>query len=152
AVAQAPDRLPVHLDVGDDIDLRQAFDEAPAVLLDRGPVEVPEAAAEGDQLLIAERLAAEQQHRMIVPGLDDALERGRVELAQIDAGHFGAERPAGRDHLNRPGAVSACGHGLGDRHDGHGISSDLPIEGDPPSEAYHLEPMLHIVMTAKAYC
>ncbi len=53
AVAQAADRLAVHLDVGDDVDLRQAFDETAAVLLDRRPVEIAEAAAERDQILVA---------------------------------------------------------------------------------------------------
>ena len=68
AVAEAADRRAVHLDIGDDVDLRQALDETAAGLLDRGPVEIAKAAAEGDQLLVVERLPAEQQHRMGVPG------------------------------------------------------------------------------------
>ena len=44
-----PIGLAVHLDVGDDVDFRQAFDEAATVLLDRRPVEIAEAAAERDQ-------------------------------------------------------------------------------------------------------
>ena len=55
AVAEAADRLAVHLDVGDDVDLRQPLDEAAAGLLDRRPVEIAEAAAERDQVLVAER-------------------------------------------------------------------------------------------------
>ncbi len=53
AGAEAADRLAVHHHVGDDVDFRQAFDEAPAGFLDRRPVEVAEAAAERDQVLVA---------------------------------------------------------------------------------------------------
>src|SRR5882672_6187943 len=58
-VTQAADLLPVYLDVGDNVDFRQALDKAAAVLLDRRPIEIAQAAAERDQILVAERLAAE---------------------------------------------------------------------------------------------
>ena len=62
AIPQAADRLPVHLDVGDDVDLRQALDEPAAVLLDRCPIEVSETATECNQVLVTERLTANKQH------------------------------------------------------------------------------------------
>ena len=65
--------------------LRHAFDETPAVLLDRRPVELAEPAAEGDQLRIAERLVADEHHRMRVPSLDQLRELRGIEGPQIDA-------------------------------------------------------------------
>jgi hypothetical protein len=41
AVAQAANWLPIHLDVGDDVDFRHAVDKTAAGLLDRRPVEIP---------------------------------------------------------------------------------------------------------------
>ena len=112
AVAEAADRLAVHLDVGDDVDLRQALDEAAAGLLDRRPVEIAEAAAEGDQLLVAQRLAADQHHRMLVPGVHQASERRVVEVPEIDAPHLRAERCTRRDHVERARGATACGSRL----------------------------------------
>jgi hypothetical protein len=48
AIAEAADRLAAHLDVGYNVDFRQAFDETTTVLLDRRPVEIAKAAAECD--------------------------------------------------------------------------------------------------------
>ena len=68
--------------VRDDVDLRMPLDEAPAGLLDRRPVEIAEAAAERDQVVVAERLAAEQQDLMIEPGAMDRRELCRVAAGQ----------------------------------------------------------------------
>src|SRR5262249_40517899 len=92
-------------------------DEAAAGLLDRGPVEIPQAAAEGDQLLVAERLLADQHDRMLVPGLYQARERRLVEVPETDTPHLRAERSAGRDHFDRPGGgVALRFHCNGQRH------------------------------------
>jgi hypothetical protein len=119
AVTQAADRLAVHLDVGHDVDFGHALDEAAAVLLDRRPVEVAEPAAECDQLVIVQRLAAHQKHRMRVPGTDHLRERGVVEIPEIDAPHLCAERPTSRNDLDCMGnpmslrrGFNAQGHGF----------------------------------------
>src|SRR5262249_58613700 len=85
AVAEAADRLTLHLDIRDDIDLGQALYKAAAVLLDGCMVEVAETTAECDQILIAEHLTAEQQHRMFVPGVHHAGERGGIHVTPINA-------------------------------------------------------------------
>ncbi len=117
AVAEAADRLAVHLDVGDDVDLRHPLDEAAAVLLDWGPVEVTEPAAERDQLLVAQRLTAEPHNGMLVPGLHHLHERGVVEVAEVDSPYLRAKRGTHRDHRDgrRRGVASvehscALGH------------------------------------------
>jgi hypothetical protein len=75
AGAEAADRLTVRAEhVGDDGDLRLALHEAAAVLLRRRPTEVAAAAAEGDQVVVGQRLAAEQQHGMREPGPVDGVE------------------------------------------------------------------------------
>jgi hypothetical protein len=99
--AEAADRLAVHGDVGHDVDLGQPVDEAPARLLNRRPVEVAEAAAECDEILIAERLAADQKDLMVVPGSLERREPRRVEIFQVDVPYLGAERGSGRNHVDR---------------------------------------------------
>src|SRR5262249_46061076 len=100
AVAEAADRLAVHLDVGNDVNLREALDETAARFLDRRPIEFPEAAAEGDQLLITERLIADQHHCILLPRLNEPRESGLAERPEIDAPHLSAERSIGRDHVD----------------------------------------------------
>ena len=98
AGAQAADRLSVHHHVGNHVDLRHAFDEAPAGFLDRGPVELAEAPAERHQIGVAEPLVADEDHRMLVPGAGDPREHGVTQIAEIDSADFGAERcPRGND-------------------------------------------------------
>ena len=110
AVAEATDGLAVHLDVGDDVNLRQALDEAAPGLLDGRPVEIAQAVAERDQFMIVEPLIANQHHGVIVPGLHDARERRFVKTPEVDAPDFGAERRAGWDHLDRTGGTAlGCG-------------------------------------------
>jgi hypothetical protein len=108
AGSQAADRFAVHHHIGHDIDLGQAFDEPAARFLHRRPVEIAEAAAEADQVLVAQRLAAHQDHLMLVPG---ALERGKLRLVerfQVDAPQLGAKRGAGRNDVDRIAAGVAC--------------------------------------------
>jgi hypothetical protein len=99
AVAQAADRFAVHLDVGDDPDLRQALDNIAASILDRRPVEITQPATKCYQLLIAQRLAGEKQHRVVVPSLHDACERDVFQVLKIDAFHSGAQRCAGGNYV-----------------------------------------------------
>ncbi|HEY3159130.1 MAG TPA: DASS family sodium-coupled anion symporter [Vicinamibacterales bacterium] len=98
--AEAADGDAVFDDVRDDVDLGIAVDEAPPVLLDGRLVERAEAAAERDQVGVAELLTAEQYDRVIEPRLVDGRERRLVYRAQIDAPHFGAERGAGRNDVD----------------------------------------------------
>ena len=110
AVAEATDGLAVHLDVGDDVNLRQALDEPAPGLLDGRPVEIAQAVAERDQFMVGEPLIAHQHHGVIVPGLHDARERRFVKTPEVDAPDFGAERGAGWDHLDRTGGTTfGCG-------------------------------------------
>ena len=94
ARAEAADRHAVLDDVRDDVDLRVAFDEPPAVLLHGRLVEIAEAAAECDQIVVAQLLIANEQHLMVEPRAMDRREAAVVERAQVDAGDFGAERGA----------------------------------------------------------
>src|SRR5207237_406006 len=89
AVAEAADRLAVHLDVGNDVNLREALDETAARFLDRRPVEIPQATAEGAQLLITEPLIADQRTRLAISGRGRAaaaVAQLEIEIAPID-GH-----------------------------------------------------------------
>src|SRR5712691_4695295 len=97
AGAKTPDGHAVLDHVRDDIDLGMAFDETAPGLLDRRHVEIAEAAAEGDEILVAQMLATEQHNLVVEPGLVDRGEGPLVDGAQIDAADFGAERAAGRD-------------------------------------------------------
>src|SRR5262245_52877246 len=105
-VAEAPNRFAVHLDVGDNIDFRQTLDEPAAIFLDRRPVKIAEAAAECDQVLIAQRLLANQQYRMLVPGLDQSPERRVVEVPQINASHLASDPRPSRSHVERARTVA----------------------------------------------
>ena len=80
---EAPDRDAVLDHVGDDVDLRVAVDEALAVLLDGRVIERAEAAAERDQVVVGQPLAAEQQHLVIEPGAMDRGKRVGVDGAQV---------------------------------------------------------------------
>ena len=93
AGAQAPDRLAVHPHIRYDVDFGDALDKAAAGFLHRRPVEIPEAAAEGDEILVAECLAADQQHRMVVPRLQHACEGRIPEVSEIDSPDFGCQAP-----------------------------------------------------------
>ncbi len=117
-VAEAADRLAVHLDVGDDIDFRHAFDETTTVLLDRREVEIAESAAEGDQVVVGEGLVAEQHNGIAVPGFRHAGETDVVEGSQIARLDLNAEHRAGRDRFERGGGIAGDGCGL--HIQGHG--------------------------------
>src|SRR5262249_20049403 len=104
----------------DDIKLGLALDEAASSLLHRGPVEVAEAAREGDELVVAERLPAEEQHRMLDPGVADRGELRIADGAQIDPADLGADAAGGRRHGDwRMGSSGSLR--------GHGLSSTQPL-------------------------
>ncbi len=78
-------------DVRDDVNFRMAFDEAAAGFLDRRPIEIAEPAAERDQIVVGQFLAAEQDHQMIEPSLVD---RGKFRIgdpAKINASNLGSK-------------------------------------------------------------
>ena len=100
ACAEAADRLAVHLHIRDDIDFREALDEAPAILLHWRPVEIAEAAAEGDQILVGQVLSADQQYGMSVEGAKHGGEGRVVQLPEIDIADLGSQRPVRRNNLD----------------------------------------------------
>ena len=55
-------------------------------------VDVAEALGEGELLLGRDRLLAEEDDEMLEPGRLDLLERRIVQLAEVDAADFRAER------------------------------------------------------------
>jgi hypothetical protein len=91
AGAQAADRHAILDHVGHNVDFWMTFDEAPAVLLYRRPVEFTEPAAERDHLVIAEHLAAEQQHEVIEPGAMDGGKVAVADPAQVQPVDFRAQ-------------------------------------------------------------
>ena len=99
ARAEAADGDAAFDDVRHDVDLRVALDETPAVLLDGRLVQRAEAAAEGDQVGVAELLIAEQDDGVIEPRLVDSREGGLVYRPQVDTADFGAKRCTGRGNL-----------------------------------------------------
>jgi len=109
--AEAADGDAVFDDVRDDVDLGVAVDEAPAVLLDGRLVERAEAAAERDQVGVAELLTAEQQDGVIEPRLVDRCEGRIVDRSQIDAANLRTERGAGRNDVDRGAQHSHMGYG-----------------------------------------
>jgi sodium-dependent dicarboxylate transporter 2/3/5 len=107
ARAEAADGDAVLDDVRDDVDLGIAVDEPAAVLLDGRLIERPEAAAERDQIGVAQLLIAQQDDSVIEPRLVQSRERRVIDRRRIDAAHFGTECGAGRDDVN---SVAQRGH------------------------------------------
>jgi hypothetical protein len=68
------------------------LDEPLASLLHRRLVQLPKSAAERHEILIGERLIAEEEHLMIEPRAMDCREQLIVEHTKIDAIDPGAER------------------------------------------------------------
>ncbi len=62
---------PVFNHVGDHVDFRMPFDEAAAGLLYGRPIEFTETAAECDEIVVGELLAAKQDDQVIEPGAVD---------------------------------------------------------------------------------
>ena len=62
AGAEAPNRFAVYGNVRHDINLRQIRHKALAVFLHRRPIKIAEAVTKCEQVLIAERLVANQYH------------------------------------------------------------------------------------------
>ena len=85
--------------VGDDVDVRVAHRAQPPVLLVGRWIELPEAPAEAQQVIIRELLVAKQQGAVAVPGLLDRSEIGVAQSGQMDARDLGAN---GRSYRFRP--------------------------------------------------
>ena len=99
AVTKAADRHAIGaLDVGDHINLGKAIDKGLAVFIDGRRVEFAEATAEGDQVGIGQRLPANEEGRMLVPGALDDGKVGITDAREINTGHFGAHRRADLAH------------------------------------------------------
>ena len=88
-----------------------AFDEAAPVLLDRCQIEIAEPAAEPDQVIVIQVLAAEQHDEMIEPGAVDRREGAVVDPAKIDAAYLGGQCRAGGDDLDAIGDFCGCAAG-----------------------------------------
>ena len=96
AGAQGADRIAFGVEhVGHDIDVGIARRADAAALLVGRRIELAEAAAERQQVVVAELLAAQQDHRMVGPGALDRREIGIAQAPQIDAGNL---RSHGRGH------------------------------------------------------
>src|SRR2546421_2090027 len=78
-----------------------SFDEPPPGLLHRCFVEVAEAAADGDEIVIGQLEIAEEQDLMVEPRLMDLSDRLVIERAQIDADHLCPERGVHWFHPHR---------------------------------------------------
>ena len=89
--------------VRNDINLGMALDEPAAVFLDRCLIERSEAAAEGDQIRVAELLTAKQQHRVLEPRAIDLREHLVVYRSEIEVHHLRAERGRSWDDLKSRG-------------------------------------------------
>ena len=89
AVRQGADRLAVFADVGDQHHCRMLrADELRRVDFRRRA----EALGEADLIVLGQRLVAQQDDQMLVPGTEDLLKTRIVEgLAQIDADNLRAE-------------------------------------------------------------
>jgi hypothetical protein len=83
------------------MNLRHFLHKAPAIFLNGRPVEIAEAFTESDQFLVAQRLVAKEQDRIVEPRLPDARECGIIQIFQIDPSHFGTEARASGDNLPR---------------------------------------------------
>src|SRR5438046_5328401 len=68
--------------------------KAPSGLLHRSLVEIAEAAAEGNKIVVGQRLLSEEQHLMVEPCPVYDSKRVVVERAQVDALNLRSERGA----------------------------------------------------------
>src|SRR5690348_7252884 len=73
------------------------LDEPSAGLLYRRQIQLAEAPAEGDQLIVAQILTSKQEHQVIQPSLMDRPEGVVVDIAKIDADHLGGQSAACRN-------------------------------------------------------
>jgi hypothetical protein len=71
-----------------------AFDRSPSVLLHGRQIQIAEAAAECDQVAIAQLRMPHEQHLMVEPGTVDRVECRGVDGTQVDAADLGADAPA----------------------------------------------------------
>jgi len=108
ASPKTTNRYAVLYHVGHHVDLRISFHEAPSVLLDRRPVELTKPAAAGDQVLVSQRLPAEEQHQMFQPGAMNGREITRTEATQIDPADLRTKRASHRCYRDRHPASPPC--------------------------------------------
>src|SRR5208282_3493455 len=94
ACAEAADRHPILDDVRHHVYFGVTLHVAAPGLLDRRPVESPEAPAKGDEVPVIELLPAEKHDGVIKPGAVDGGEVLTSDPPQVDATHFGANRRA----------------------------------------------------------
>src|ERR1700722_3067508 len=95
--AQASDGDAVFNHVRDHVNLRMAFHEAASGLLHGRPIEFSEAAAECDEIVQGEILAAETNNQMIQPGAVDFNKILVAQVIQRDVLNFSSESRAARD-------------------------------------------------------
>ena len=101
ACAQGADWIAFGVEhVGHDVDVGIAGRADAAALLVGGRVELTEAATEGKEIIVAERLATQQDHRMIGPGAFDRREIGVAQASQIDVANLRAHRLCHRAYGN----------------------------------------------------
>src|SRR5947199_10795041 len=87
----------------------------PPRFLHRRPIEVPEAAAEPDEVIVRELLAAKEHHEMIEPYAMDRCEIVRREVPQVHALDLRSQRFAGRYCWNRGSHLNGPLYQKGDR-------------------------------------
>src|SRR5271163_2500359 len=83
---------PLMLQLDDRGDLRKAVDALQERVFDR----LADAAGEGEQFRRRQLLIAEEDHEMIEPGPADGHNLAIVEIGEVDAMDFGADRPGDR--------------------------------------------------------
>jgi len=96
ARAETADGHAVFNYVGNHIDFRISIHEATAALLDRSPVEIAEAPAECDEILVGELLSAKQQDQAIEPCRVDGAKIRSVDALQVHAPDFRSQGSASR--------------------------------------------------------
>src|ERR1700744_204349 len=93
-IAETPDRLAVLQNIGHDVELGQASDEASSRLLNRRDIQFAKSTAERDQLRIRQSLPAKKQHEVGEPCAVDHREGAFIQCADIDAADFRCESAA----------------------------------------------------------
>ena len=104
--SQRPDRLTVNLHVGNESDFRKHGGRVRIatvrVLVGGSKMENPEMPTEGNELLVVNVLATNQQYQMIVPRPLDGLHLLRIELAaQVHTANFGTYFGTRRNYFER---------------------------------------------------
>src|SRR5277367_5114850 len=98
ARTQATDRSAIFDDVRDYIDFRIAFNETASGFLDRCPIQIAEAAAEGNEIVMSEPLVPESDHQVFQPDAMNLAERRVIQVFQFDVLDLRAEGCPARYH------------------------------------------------------